>query len=143
MIIPDINLLVYAYNAEAPGHERARIWWETSLSEPRPVGLPWAVMLGYMRLMTSRTVRIEPFTPSEAIGDIRSWLERPQVVVLNPGPRHLDLIQQLMDTAGASGQLTTDVHLAALAIEHQAEVFSNDSDFSRFPGLRWTDPLRD
>ena len=142
MIIPDINLLICAYNSEAPDHERARGWWESSLSATRPVGLPWAVTLGYQRLMTSRSVRVDPFLPAEAIGDIRSWLERPQVVVLNPGARHLDLVEQLMDAAGASGQLTTDVHLAALAIEHQAEVFSNDSDFSRFPGLRWTDPLR-
>lgn len=142
MIIPDVNLLIYAYNPEAPDHERAREWWEASLSATRPVGLPWAVMLGYLRLMTSRSIRIDPLLPAQAIGNIRSWLERPQVVVLNPGARHLDLVEQLMDAAGASGQLTTDVHLAALAIEHQAEVFSNDSDFSRFPGLRWTDPLR-
>lgn len=142
MIIPDINLLVYAYNSEAPHHEQARAWWEALLSAPRPVGLAWAVMLGYLRLMTSRSVRIEPFMPAEAIGHIRSWLTRPQVVVLGPGARHLDLIEGLMDAAHASGQLTTDVHLAALAIEHQAELCSNDSDFSRFPGLRWSDPLR-
>jgi uncharacterized protein len=142
LIIPDINLLVFAYNSEAPDHERARTWWETSLSEPRPVGLPWAVMLGYLRLMTSRSVRIEPFLPAEAVGHIRSWLERPMVLVVGPGARHLDLMENLMDASGASGNLTTDVHLAALAIEHQAELFSNDSDFARFPGLRWTDPLR-
>jgi toxin-antitoxin system PIN domain toxin len=99
-------------------------------------------MLGYLRLMTSRSVRIDPFTPAEAIGHIRSWLDRPQVVILSPGARHLDLIENLMAASDASGTLTTDVHLAALAIEHQAEIFSNDSDFARFPGLRWTDPLR-
>jgi toxin-antitoxin system PIN domain toxin len=142
VIVPDINLLVYAYNSDARHHGRARTWWEASLSAPQPVGLPWAVMLGYLRLMTSRSVLIDPFLPAEAIAHIRSWLARPQVVVLGPGARHLDLIEQLMEEAQASGQLTTDVHLAALAIEHLSELCSNDSDFSRFPGLRWSDPLR-
>ncbi len=141
MTVPDINLLVYAYNSDAPDHERARTWWEATLSASQPVGLAWATMLGYLRLMTSRSVLIDPFLPAEAIGHLRSWLERPQVQVLGPGPRHLDLIEGLMTAAHASGQLTTDVHLAALAIEHQAELCSNDSDFSRFPGLRWSNPL--
>ncbi len=141
MILPDINLLVYAYNSDAPGHRRAREWWEDSLSEDRLIGLPWAVILGYLRLMTSRSVLLEPFTPQETIGHIRSWLERRQVQILEPGPRHLDLLDRLMREAGAVGSLTTDVHLAALAIEHQAELHSNDGDFKRFPGLRWSNPL--
>ena len=142
MIIPDINLLVYAYNASAPDHERARDWWEVALSEARPIGLPWVVQLGYLRLMTSRSVLLDPFTPAEAIGHLRSWLVRPQVLVIAPGGRHLDLIEELMRASRATGQHTTDVHLAALAIEHQAELCSNDTDFTRFPGLRWTNPLR-
>ena len=99
-------------------------------------------MLGYLRLMTSRTVLLDPFTAAEAIGHVRSWLERPMVTVISPGPRHLDLIEELMRGERAPGQVTTDVHLAALAIEHQAELCSNDTDFSRVPGLRWSDPLR-
>src|SRR5262245_16754363 len=141
MILPDINLLVYAYNSDAPGHRRARSWWETCLSEDRMIGLPWAVILGYLRLMTSRSVLLDPFTPQEVIGHIRSWLERPHVQVLQPGPRHLDLLDNLTREAGVSGRLTTDVHLAALAIEHQAELHTNDGDFKRFPGLRWSNPL--
>ena len=73
---------------------------------------------------------------------VRSWLARPQVLIVQPGPRHLDLLAELMRAGSASGTHTTDVHLAALAIEHQAELSSNDSDLVRFPGLRWTDPLR-
>ena len=142
MIVPDINLLVYAYNSDASDHARARTWLESVLSGSRPVGLPWAVMLGYVRLMTSRAVVLDPFTPAEAIGHLRSWLARPQVMVLEPGSRHLDLLDELMREGRAAGQHTTDVHIAALAIEHQAEVFSNDTDFARFPGLHWTDPLR-
>lgn len=142
MILPDINLLVYAYNADAPGHPKAKIWWETCLSESRPVGLPWSVLLGYLRLMTSRSVLLEPMAAEEATGHIRSWLARPHVQILQPGPRHLDLLDSLLRGARISGSLTTDAHLAALAIEHQAELHSNDADFSRFPGLRWTNPLQ-
>jgi len=78
----------------------------------------------------------------EALGYIRSWLERPQVQILHPGPRHLELLDSLLQAAKASGNLATDAHLAALAIEHQAELHTNDADFSRFPGLRWTNPLQ-
>ena len=141
MILPDLNLLVYAYNSDAPGHRRAKAWWESCLSETRPVGLPWVVILGYLRLTTSRRVLIDPFTTAEALGHIRSWLERPQVQILQPGSRHLDLMDSLLQDAQASGDLTTDVHLAALAIEHQAELNTNDGDFSRFSGLRWINPL--
>ncbi|HEX5718557.1 MAG TPA: type II toxin-antitoxin system VapC family toxin [Thermoanaerobaculia bacterium] len=141
MILPDLNLLVYAYNSDAPGHRRAKAWWESCLSEIRPVGLPWVVILGYLRLTTSRRVLVDPFTTPESLGHIRSWLERPQVQILQPGSRHLDLLGSLLQDSQASGDLTTDVHLAALAIEHQAELNTNDGDFSRFPGLRWTNPL--
>lgn len=143
MILPDINLLVYAHNSDAPAHGRARAWWESCLSAAtQPVGLPWAVMLGYLRLMTSRSVLIDPFPAAEVIDHLRSWLERPQVQILQPGPRHLDLLEHLMRVAHSAGTLTTDVHLAALAIEYQAELHSNDADFARFPGLRWRNPLR-
>lgn len=141
MILPDINLLIYAYNSTAAQHGAARRWWEASLSGTRAVGLPWIVSLGYLRLMTSRHVLTEPFEPLEALGHIRSWLERPQVEILQPGPRHLDLLEMLIASVGVVGKLTTDTHLAALAIEHQAELHSNDLDFARFPGLRWTNPL--
>ena len=142
MILPDINLLAYAYNAQAPAHARARAWWEDCLSGSRPVGLAWAVMLGYLRIMTSRRVFVDPYDAREALGHIRSWLERPQVQVVQPGSRHLDLLENLVTEAGAAAGLTTDLHLAALAIEHQAELHSNDAEFSRFSGLRWIDPLR-
>jgi hypothetical protein len=141
MILPDLNLLVYAYNSDAPDHEAARKWWEATLSVPRSVALPWAVSLGFLRLMTSRSTLVDPMSPAEAIGHIRSWLECPQVVILEPDPRHLDLVDELAQAAGKAGALTTDIHLAALAIEHGAELHSNDGDFDRFPGLRWINPL--
>lgn len=141
MLIPDINLLVYAYNSDAPEHRKARAWWENALSRPGPVGLPWAVLIGYLRLMTSRRIRVDPLPPPDAIAHVRSWLEQPQTQILHPGPRHLDLLESLAASARITGELVTDLHLAALAIEHQAELHSNDSDFKRFPGLRWVNPL--
>jgi len=108
VIVPDINLLVYAYNSDAPNHEQARTWWEGSLSAARPVGLAWVVMLGYLRLMTGRSLRIDPVSPAVTIGHIRSWLARPQVLVLGPGPRHLDLIEQLMAAANASARSASE-----------------------------------
>ena len=138
---PCLDLLVYAYNSDAPDHAAARSWWETVLSDTRPVALPWAVSLGFLRPMTSRAVLVDPLTAPEAIDHIRSWLARPQVRVLQPGPGHLDLLDELAQQAGKAGALTTEIHLAALAIEHGVELHSNDSDFDRFPGLRWTNPL--
>ena len=141
MIIPDINLLAYAYNIDAPHHDTARTWWENCLSEFRPVGIPWVVSLGFVRIMTSRVVLVDPMSPGDALAHVQSWLERPQAHTLVPGPRHLGILIGIMHAAGASGRLTTDAHLAALAIETQSELHSNDADFSRFPGLRWVNPL--
>jgi uncharacterized protein len=94
-----------------------------------------------VRLTTSRSLFFEPLAPAQAIGRVRTWLERPQVRVLQPGPQHLDLLEELAAEAGKAGSLTTDLHLAALAVEHDAELHSNDRDFGRFAGLRWTNPL--
>jgi uncharacterized protein len=141
MILPDINLLLYAYNEGAPLHRRARAWWEQCLSHPEPVGLPWVVLLGYVRLTTGPALLTTPKLPPVALGHVRAWLERPNVQVLNPGPRHLDLLEALAAEAGIAGKLTTDLHLAALAIENRATLCSNDNDFARFSGLRWSNPL--
>ncbi len=142
MIIPDINLLVYAYNSDAPDHRKARIWWEDALSASQPVALPWVVPLGFLRIMSSRRILVAPLTMAEAITHVHSWLEQPQTRIIHPGPRHLDRVQDLAMRLGMTGEMTTDLHLAALAIEYQAELHSNDADFSRFPGLRWINPLR-
>ena len=141
MIVPDINLLVFAHNADAPLHEAARDWWQELLTSGEPVSLPWVVVLGYVRIMTHPAVLERPLRPAEALADVRRWLERPSVELMTPGPRHLDLLEHMLGTLGVAGNLTTDAHLAALAVEFQAEVHSNDRDFARFPGLRWRDPL--
>jgi toxin-antitoxin system PIN domain toxin len=141
VIIPDINLLVYAYNSDAPFHEEARLWWEDLLSGSGSVGLPWVVSLGFVRIMTARAVLTDPLRPEEAISHVRSWLVRPQTHVLHPGPRHLEILDGIMRDSQVTGRMTTDAHLAALAIETQSELHSNDGDFARFPGLRWRNPL--
>jgi hypothetical protein len=141
VIIPDVNLLLYAHNASAPLHERARAWWEDLIGSERPVGLPWAVGFGFVRLVTHPQVLVDPLPPLSALAYVRSWLAQPGVRVVEPGPRHLTIVEDLFRETGVAGPLTTDTHLAALAIEHQAEIHSNDADFERFPGLRWTNPI--
>jgi toxin-antitoxin system PIN domain toxin len=141
MIVPDLNLLVYAYNADLPQHAAARTWWEGLCNGREPVGLPWAVACGFIRLMTHPRVVARPLDPTSACACVQSWLTCPTVLVLDPGPRHLALLADLLAALGHAGPLTTDAHLAALAIEHDACLHSNDADFARFAGLRWRNPL--
>lgn len=141
MIIPDVNLLIYAHNRAAAWHERARVWWEDLVEREQPIGLPWAVMLGFVRLVTHPSVLVAPLAPLDALGRVRGWLEQPSVRLVEPGPRHIELLGELFGSTGVGGSLTTDTHLAALAMEHQAELHSNDADFARFPGLRWRNPI--
>jgi hypothetical protein len=141
VIVPDVNLLVYAHNRAAAGHDRARAWWEDLVERDQPIGLAWAVMLGFVRLTTHPSVLTSPLPPTDALDRVRGWLDEPNVRIVEPGPRHLDLLTELFRATGVGGSLTTDTHLAALAIEHQAELHSSDGDFARFPGLRWRNPL--
>ncbi len=142
MIVPDVNLLVYAHNAAAPWHAPARRWWEDLLTREQPVGIPWAVTFGFVRLLTHPAVLLRPLDPGEAIQRAAAWFDQPSVEPLDPGPRHLAIVGDLFAATQVAGRLTTDTHLAALAIEHQCELHSNDADFERFPGLRWRNPLR-
>jgi toxin-antitoxin system PIN domain toxin len=141
VILPDVNLLIYAYNQAAPLHEPARAWWEDLLTREHPVGLPWAVALGFVRLVTHPRVLEEPLGPTAALAHVETWLSRPEVHVIDPGPRHLVVLRTLFEATGVAAGLTTDTHLAALAIEYQCELHSNDLDFARFPGLLWHNPL--
>ena len=143
MIVPDVNLLVYAYNLDARDHVAARRWWEGLLSSTEGVRLPWAVSCGFIRLMTHPAVLERPLAPERAVAHVRSWFDRTNVGTLDPGARHLEVLGRLLGDLGVAGNLTTDAHIAALAIEHQCEVHSNDADFARFSGLRWSNPLVD
>lgn len=142
MILPDVNLLLYAHNEAAPLHRQARVWWEGVLNASTPVGLPWAVVYGFIRLATHPAVLVEPLPPAAALDRVQAWLARDHIELLDPGPEHLRIARRLFEATGLGGSLTTDTQLAALAIEYQCELCSNDADFSRFPGLRWRNPLQ-
>lgn len=141
MILPDVNLVVFAYNEAAPRHHVARAWWEKLMTGREALGIPWAVVIGFIRLVTHPAVLETPLPAVAAIARARQWFTREHVLTLDPGPRHLQILEDLLQATGVAANLTTDTHLAALAIEHQCELHSNDTDFGRFPGLRWHNPL--
>ena len=141
MILPDVSILVHAYNLGSPQHQVARAWWEETLMLPRPIGLPWASILGFLRITTNRGILKNPFFPLEATNHVKRWLAMPGVQILTPGEMHADILFRLLERLGMAGDLTTDAHLAALAIEYQAELHTADADFARFSGLRWKNPL--
>jgi toxin-antitoxin system PIN domain toxin len=140
VIVPDVNLLVYAHNESAPSHSTARVWWELALAGDAPVGLPWAVVFGFIRLVTHPSVMRAPVNAAHALDLVDEWFACENVTPLEPGPRHLAIVRDLFAATGVAASLTSDTHLAALAIEHRAELHSNDHDFQRFPGLRLHDP---
>jgi toxin-antitoxin system PIN domain toxin len=142
MIIPDVNVLVYAYHSDAVEHPVLRRWWEDALGGSRPVGMPWVVMLGFVRIMTHRRTLKIPMRTDDCLRRVREWLNQPHVQILTPGEQHAENLFRLLTQLGTAGDLTTDAHLAALAIEYQAELVSTDADFARFPGLRWFNPLK-
>ena len=141
MIVPDINLLIYAYNDGMPHHAAARHWWEDLMNGTERVGVPWVVSTGFVRLMTHHGALASPAAPAETVDYVREWFRFPHVTPVNPGVDHLTYLRRNLVAAEVGGNLVTDCHIAALAMEYQAEVHSNDTDFSRFPGLRWRNPL--
>ncbi len=142
-MLVDVNILVHAVNRDAPRHERARTWWDDRLSDLAPVCLAWVTVLGFVRITTNSRVLPKPLTVGEAGGFVSSWLQQPCVRIIEPLEGHWDRVERLLRAAGTGGNLTTDAHLAALAVEHGCEVFSTDADFGRFAGLRWRNPLLD
>jgi toxin-antitoxin system PIN domain toxin len=140
--LPDVNLFLYAADESSPRHVAARAWVEATLSGTETVALAWMVMLGFLRLSTHPAVFDRPLETDEAFDLLDGWLDQPCVIVVHPSDRHTAVLRELLGPLGAAGNLASDAHLAALAIEHGALLCSCDSDFSRFPGLRWVDPLR-
>ncbi|MGI9303200.1 MAG: type II toxin-antitoxin system VapC family toxin [Gammaproteobacteria bacterium] len=141
MILPDVNLLIYAVDETSPFHQRARTWWDGVLSSREVVGLCYPGILGFIRLTTNRRLFESPLSVGEAIDDVERWLAQPHTRLLVPTDSHWPLLAQLLRSLGAGANLTTDAHLAAHAIEHGYTLFSNDADFARFEGLRWQNPL--
>lgn len=141
MILPDANLLIYAVNQDTSHHEAARSWLEKTLSGTTPVGLPWLVLIAFIRLTTNPHIFESPLPPESALGVVSGWLEQPCVVLVNPGDRHWLVLSRLLRREGTAGNLTNDAHLAALAIEYDATLYSADNDFRRFDGLDYVNPL--
>jgi uncharacterized protein len=140
MKLVDLNVLLYAIHRQAPQHEKVRRWWEAALPGDEPIGLAWPVIAGFLRLSTSARVFVKPLAPGEAIERVDAWLAHPNTHVVCETEEHWRIFRELLEQTGTAGNLTTDAHLAALAISLGAKVASCDADFGRFPGLRWENP---
>jgi hypothetical protein len=139
--VVDLNILLYAVNADSVHHAAARAWWEAALNEDELVGLPWIVLLGFLRIATNDRVFARPLGVMAAIGKIDAWLARENVRVTREKEDHWNVLRGLIADSGTAGNLTSDAHLAALAISHDATLISSDTDFGRFKTLRWQNPL--
>lgn len=142
MRLVDLNLLLYSTNTDSPHHGAALNWIETVLSGEEPVAFAWVVILGFVRISTRTGAFVRPLTTNQAFEVVDSWLNRSCATILHPGEQHWALLQRLLKEAGTAGNLSTDAHLAALAIEYGATLCSSDNDFVRFGRtLRFFNPL--
>jgi uncharacterized protein len=141
MILVDANLLLYAYHPRAPEHEAGKRWLEAALSAPELVRFAWITLWAFLRISTNPRVFERPLTMTEARAAVSSWLAQPNTGILDPGERHWDIVSELLHHGQAAGPLVMDAALAAIAVEHGATLQTTDRDFSRFPGLKWSNPL--
>ena len=142
MILVDANILLYAEDASQPQHAVARSWWDEKLSGADPVCLCWLVLGAFIRIGTNPRVFERPLSTDQAIDRVQGWIDQPCTRLIRPSERHWEVFKGLLESGQARGNLVTDARIAALAIEHGCELASSDSDFSRFPGLKWRNPLR-
>ncbi len=140
MNLIDANVLLYAVNSAADRHEQARSWLDGELSAGATVGFSWLPLLAFLRLSTKPGLFPSPLPVDSALERVSAWLAQPTSVLLEPTVRHQEVLRSLLSASGAGGNLTSDAHLAALAIEHRATVVTYDSDFGRFAGVRWRAP---
>lgn len=141
MILVDANVLIYAVDADSPHHSKARRWLEGALSGTTPVGLAWMVILAFLRLTTRPGILRKPLAPERAISFVDEWLGQPYVHAVGPGEGHWTILRRLLRDSGTAGNLSSDAHLAAVALERGASVCSTDGDFERFPGIERVNPL--
>jgi toxin-antitoxin system PIN domain toxin len=141
VIVPDANLLLYAYDSLSPQHEPARHWLEGVLSSRELVGMPWQTVSAFVRVVTNVRLFKRPRTIEEVVQLIEFWLQQPNVRPLSPGDQHWPIFRELLIKGQVTGPLATDAQLAALTLEHGGVLYTADRDFARFPGLRWVNPL--
>lgn len=141
MILVDANVLLYAYNAGSAEHERCRDWFDRAFAEAPPVAFTWLTILAFIRVGTSQRIFQQPLTMTEALSTVSRWLTHSNAVLLEPGPGHWELLKATLLDGQATGPLTTDAAIAAIAIENGAAVCTTDRGFRRFSGLRLIDPL--
>jgi toxin-antitoxin system PIN domain toxin len=142
MILPDVNVLVHAHNLDSLVHEKARTWWDACLAGTEGIGLAWATMLGFVRITTNRRIVTRPMPVQEVMPRLSAWLTLPHVHIAQPSSTHFDRLRAELERLGTAGNLTTDAHLAVLAMERGYVLYSTDADFARFHGLRWTNPCQ-
>ena len=141
MTVLDVNILLYAYNADAPEHATVRKWLDGLLASREWIGLTWLTLWAFLRITTNPRIFPRPLSVKEAFEITRRWLELPTVVLIEPGARHASLLERLAIGNQAGGPLLTDAVLAAIALEHGAVVASTDRDFSRFSSIQWVNPI--
>lgn len=142
MKLLDANVLLYAYNADAPHHAAYRSWLESAFNDPDEiVALPWQTILAFVRIVTNRRAVSNPLTSETACKIVSRWLARANVITVGYGERFWQLFSEQVSAAKASGPLMTDAALAAIALEQGATLYSTDADFRRFPALKVVDPL--
>ena len=139
-MIVDANVLLYAVDSKSHFHATARTWLDEVMNGVERVGLPWVSLMAFQRIITHPRVTANPLTPADAWSYITDWLDADQAWVPTPGSRHRDILGQLLIDGNLHGNLVTDAHLAALAIENGTGICSFDSNFTRFNDLRWIDP---
>lgn len=140
MRIVDANVLLYAVNSASEHHAASKRWLDGALSGADTVGLAWVPLLAFVRLATKHGLFPSPLAPKVAMEQVADWCSAPGSVVVDPTPRHADILSRLLAQVGAGGNVVNDAHLAALALEHRGGIVSYDSDFSRFDGIRWDTP---
>ena len=143
MIIVDVNLLLYAYDSSSSHHLLAKNWWEKVLSTTEIVGLPWHTVLGFIRIATNHRIFEEPFSLEQVTKIVDSWFSLPIVKLVEPGTNHWQHLKTILINTNSPANYVPDTHLATLAIEHGATLYSTDRDFARFPGLVWCNPLNE
>ncbi len=141
MIIVDANIIFHAEDELSPKHEAAKAWWYDKLSGHETVGLAWITCLAFIRIFTNPKIVDNALTLDEAISTVDSWFAQPNTTILTPGTYFWPILQDTLKKGQAISNLSSDAYLAAIALEHNCTLYSTDSDFSRFPGLQWENPL--